>query len=488
MLFNSYIFVLLFLPLCIFGYFLLNHFKKYNFAQFFLLAMSLWFYGYFNIKYLWIISFSVIFNYVFYCLLNKHKNKAIFIFALAVNIGLLLYFKYTDFFIITANKIFHTNYNLLNIVLPLGISFFTFQQISFIVDTYKGEITPPHSQITRKYNFLHYASYVTYFPQLIAGPIVTHDELIPQFMDKSKKQINWKNMAQGFYIFTLGLSKKVLIADFFGNAVNWAYSNPQNIHSIEALIAMLSYTFQIYFDFSAYSDMAMGIGKMMNIDLPKNFNSPYKACTITQFWDRWHITLTRFLTKYIYIPLGGSRIGELKTYINIFIVFFISGFWHGAGFSFIIWGVLHGIFSIITKKFSRLFEKLPKFINWLITFTFLNLTWVFFRAPTTKRAIQFFKCLFDFNFSQIDIDFLQNFSFSPVEILLKHFNFEIFSSFIGLFVLLVLAFLLILFFPNSSQKMENFKTSRKNTILISFLLFLCIFQFGNISTFLYFNF
>lgn len=480
MLFNSYIFILLFLPLCIIGYFCLNHFKKFKTAQIFLLGMSLWFYGYFNVQYLWIISFSVLFNYAIYCFLCKKKEKKILILALAVNIGLLLYFKYTDFFIITANKIFKSNFNLLNIVMPLGISFFTFQQISFIVDAYKGEVP--------KYSFLHYACYVTYFPQLIAGPIVTHDELIPQFMDESKKNINWENLAKGIYIFVLGLAKKVLIADKFGNAVNWGYSNISSLHSIDAIIVMLGYTFQIYFDFSGYCDMAIGIGKMMNIDLPVNFNSPYKATTITEFWDRWHITLTRFLTKYIYIPLGGNRKGELRTYLNIFIVFFISGFWHGAGMSFIAWGIFHGIFSIITRRFKTFVKKIPAAVNWIITFAFLNVTWVFFRAPTLKHALNLLIHTLNFQSVNTNSELIDNFNVEVIKILSQSIGLPNFSSIIGLAIFFISAFFIVLCCKNAYEKMQKLRLNIFSAFETAFLIFWCLSSFSGISTFLYFNF
>ena len=300
MLFNSYIFILFFLPICIAGYFAWNHFGKIKMGLAFLLGMSLWFYGYFNVKYLSIILTSIFFNYFCYIILKKARRTKKLLLGAAVtfNIGILFYFKYYDFFVENINLIFKTDITLKNLLLPLGISFFTFQQISFLVDAYRGEIG--------KYSFLEYALFVTFFPQLIAGPIVTHDELIPQLLDKGKKRFCWDNFAKGIYIFTLGLGKKVLLADTFGNAANWGFSHIDILDTTNAVIVMLSYTIQIYFDFSGYCDMALGIGKMLNIDLPINFNSPYKALTITEFWKRWHITLTRFLTKYLYFPLGGG--------------------------------------------------------------------------------------------------------------------------------------------------------------------------------------
>lgn len=354
MLFNSYVFIFLFFPLCMVGYFGLNKLKWYNLAQLFLLGMSLWFYGFFNPSYLPIILVSMVFNYGATYVMGKTENKVLkkaeLIFAILANIGVLFYFKYYDFFIGNINVLFKTDFTLKNILLPLGISFFTFQQVSYVVDAYRGEV--------QQYNFLQYASFVVYFPQLIAGPIVTHDELIPQFGDLNKKRFNWDNFSKGAFMFALGLAKKVLIADTFGIAANWGFANIASLDSTNAILTTLAYTVQIYFDFSGYCDMAIGIGQMMNLELPVNFDSPYKALTITEFWSRWHKTLTRFFTRYIYIPLGGNRKGKARTYINTMIVFLTSGLWHGANWTFILWGVIHGAFMVVTRHWKKWFEQL----------------------------------------------------------------------------------------------------------------------------------
>lgn len=480
MLFNSYIFIMVFLPLCITGYFILNHFQKYNLSQIFLLIMSLWFYGYFNPKYLLIIIFSVLFNYGIYTLLCRTKRKLILCTGIFINIALLFFFKYTDFFLSSINSLFKSDFNLLHIVLPLGISFFTFQQISFIVDAYRGEVP--------KYKFLHYASYVTYFPQLIAGPIVTHDELIPQFLDSKNKKLNWENLAKGIYIFTLGLSKKVLIADVFGNIVNWGFSNYNELYSADAIIVMLSYTFQIYFDFSGYCDMATGIAKMMNIELPVNFNSPYKAFTITEFWDRWHITLTRFFTKYVYIPLGGNRKGNFRTYLNIFIVFFISGFWHGAGVTFIFWGICHGIFSIIIRKYKDFFKHLHPALNWLITFSFLNITWTFFRADSCKQALKIIHRALRLHFERIQEELVKFFKIPEFEIFLSDTAIQKFAPRLEILLFFSLAFFIILGSKNTHEKMADFTPIILRLCTTAFLMALCICSFSGISIFLYWDF
>lgn len=266
--------------------------------------MSLWFYGYSSVWYLGIMIFSILVNYLIYILFQRKIKVGVYrrwllLVAILFNVGVLFFFKYYDFFIENMNAAFHFDWVTKNLVLPLGISFFTFQQLSFVVDAYKGKLG--------QYRFLEYALFVCFFPQLIAGPIVTHDELIPQFLDEEKRKFDYTNFSMGIFIFTLGLTKKILLADVFGKVVGWGFSYIDVLDSTNAIIVMLSYTFQIYFDFSGYCDMAVGIGKMMNIDLPLNFNSPYKALTIADFWKRWHMTLTRFLTVYIYIPLGGGE-------------------------------------------------------------------------------------------------------------------------------------------------------------------------------------
>lgn len=484
MLFNSYIFILVFLPLCLLGYFGLNHFKKYKLAQFFLLVMSFWFYGYFNPKYLIIIAASIVVNYGVYKLIKRIQagklQKWVMILGVALNLGLLVYFKYMDFFIENVNAIFESNLPLLNIVLPLGISFYTFQQISFVVDSYRGEIPD--------YSFLSYASFVTFFPQLIAGPIVTHDELVPQFEDLEKKKLNFDNLAHGIYIFALGLAKKVLLADTFGTIVAYGYTTFEQLTSVSAFLVMLSYTFQIYFDFSGYCDMAVGIAKMMNIDLPVNFDSPYKALTIEEFWKRWHITLTRFFTKYVYIPLGGNRKGNVRTYVNVLIVFLLSGLWHGASWGFVFWGFCHGVFMMITRRFRSFFEKLHPGLNWLITFSFVNITWVFFRAESLSQAWTFLKVLFSWNFAELDQVFINMFRLIEFKKLLSPLRIETYYPPFMLMAFFLTALVLSVGGSNAYEKMKKFKPTALNMFITLFLIMWCVCSLTGISTFLYFNF
>ena len=488
MLFNSYIFIFLFLPICIVGYFLLNKTRKYKLGHGFLLGMSLWFYGYFNPSYLLIIVASVIVNYLFYKWMKKiqadgNKGKAckpVMIFAVAINLGIIFYFKYMDFFIENVNAIAGADWPLMHIMLPLGISFFTFQQISFIVDTYRGEVPA--------YDFLTYACYVTFFPQLIAGPIVTHDELIPQLLDEEKKTVDWDNMAKGFYMFAIGLGKKVLLADVFGVAVNWGFDDVAALKATNAIFVLLAYCFQLYFDFSGYCDMAIGLGQMLNIDLPVNFNSPYKSLTITDFWNRWHMTLSRFFTRYVYIPLGGNRKGNVRTYINLFIVFLLSGFWHGAAWIFVLWSVLNGIFVIVTRMFRKNFEDMHPALGWMITQGFFNLTLVFFRANTISDAIEFIKQILYVDFTNIDVNILYAFQTPVLKFFLDNTAVTNSLPFIYVGMYYFLALFIVLGTRNSHELMASFKPTVKNMLWTSALLVASIMSFSGISTFLYFNF
>lgn len=308
MLFNSYVFVLLFLPLTIAIYFGINHFKHHKAALLFLFFASLFFYSFDKIELTLVLIISILVNYILACGINhwieNRIGKMLLILGVCLNIGSIFYFKYFNFFITNLNSAFQKNFQLRNIVLPLGISFYTFQQISYLIDTYHGE--------TRDYSFVEYAAFVSFFPQLVAGPIVLHNEIIPQLRDENKWHFNHDNFANGIYIFAVGMFKKVLMADTLGRAVAWGWSNIDILEAMEIIIITLSFTFQLYFDFSGYCDMAIGIGKMFNIELPVNFLSPYKACSIVEFWRRWHMTLTRFLRNYVYIPLGGGVKREIS--------------------------------------------------------------------------------------------------------------------------------------------------------------------------------
>ena len=463
MLFNSYEFIFLFLPLTFFIYFYLNQKKLTIASKGFLLFASLFFYSWWNILYLPLILASMLFNFMIGKGLNETKNKKIskkslLIFGIVANIALLVYFKYSDFLIENFNLATSSNVELLHLALPLAISFFTFQQIAYLVDSYRQE--------TGAYDFLNYAVFVTFFPQLIAGPIVHHGEMMPQFANSQNRFKNYRHIAMGLFIFSLGLFKKVVIADLFALWATAGFDNASNLNSYEAWATSLSYTFQLYFDFSGYTDMAIGLALLFNIKLPINFNSPYKATNIQDFWRRWHITLSRFLRDYIYIPLGGNQKGDFRTYANLLTTFIIGGIWHGAGWTFIFWGFLHGFALVVHRIWTQLGFKLWKWVAWFITFNFINIAWVFFRAKEWQDAIDILKRMFLFQPTVFTLNYLE-------------------------VALLFFAFIIVLFFRNSvSYYHHKFTFSMKEIFIFTTLMTLSILsiRLGNASEFLYFNF
>ena len=488
MLFNSYIFIFLFLPITLTGYYVMNYFLpcKSKISNIFLICMSLWFYGYFNSSYLIIICGSILINFLLSKKLSAKYNqsfrKFLLFLGICINIAVIFYFKYYNFFLDNMNVIFKTSFELKNILLPLGISFFTFQQISYLFDSYKGE--------TSSYSFDEYALFVSFFPQLVAGPIVLHNEMIPQFKKIENRQFIPHNFSKGMYIFALGLFKKVIIADTFGKAVSYGFSSIDTISSLEALIVSLSYTFQLFFDFSGYSDMAIGIGYMFNIELPQNFNSPYKSTSILDFWNRWHMSLTRFLKTYIYIPLGGNRKGKLQTYINIMIVYLISGIWHGANWTFVLWGALHGLLNCLNRFFQKYWKKLGNVTQWSITFSLINILWIFFRADSVSSAILFIRRLFSLSSFTIREDFYSCFDLIELSFLENNIQcLNFLSSHIAgfnLWFFIFGAFFIILNFRNSYE--ITFKPTIKNSFTTVILIVWSVISLTEISTFLYFNF
>lgn len=478
MLFNSVEYIIFFVPIVLIIYFFLNKNKLIDVAKCWLVFASLFFYGYITPKYIPILLFSVFFNFALATALTsttKINKKFLFIFGTVVNLLVLGYFKYTDFFISNVNLIFNTNYNLLHIVLPLGISFFTFQQIAYLSDSYQGK--------TKEYDFLSYALFIVFFPQLVAGPIVHHSEMMPQFSALRNNFLNWKNLSRGLFLFLVGLFKKVIIADTLAKWATIGFDTNTSLSVLEAWITMLSYTFQIYYDFSGYTDMALGIALMFNIKLPQNFNNPYCAIDIQDFWRRWHMTLSRFLKDYIYIPLGGNRKGKLRTYVNLFLVFLICGFWHGASWLFVLWGAIHGIASIINRLWQKTNIILPKYISWLITFLFVNFAWVLFRAQTLERAGEIYKSALNLNAFSIPKIYGETIQFCPQVSSIQ------FWDTISLFLAPVLiAVVFIKFFHNIPK---NLKTNNFYMTLFVVLFMLCMFKIlspNYTSPFIYFNF
>jgi D-alanyl-lipoteichoic acid acyltransferase DltB (MBOAT superfamily) len=481
-LFNSYEFIFIFLPIVLIGYFFVLRKASLHTKMIWLVLASLFFYGYWTPKYLYLIISSIIINFGISKLMlrfEKHK-KLMLTLGILFNVSLLGYYKYTNFFIDNLNYLIDKDIILQQIILPLGISFFTFQQIAFIIDSYKGE--------TRHYRFFEYCLFVTFFPQLIAGPIVHHKEMMPQFEVNDNARIHARNFALGIYIFILGLGKKVLIADNFASVANMGYGAERALSFFESWITSLAYTMQLYFDFSGYCDMAIGAALLFNIKLPLNFNSPYKALNIQDFWRRWHMTLNRFLTQYIYFPLGGSQVGKYRTYFNIFVIFFISGIWHGAGWTFVVWGVLHGLASMIYRAWKTTNISLPKWSAWLLTFLFVNAAWIFFRSETLRQALSILKGMIGLN--GIEFPSIAN---AMNKILPFHIgiNVELLytSPDILKYSIVLLVFLgIVIFSKNTMERMNEFNMNVGKVIVLSIITVASILSLSKVSEFLYFNF
>lgn len=485
MLFNSYIFIFIFLPITLIGYYLLGRRNENNgfFPKVWLVFASLIFYGHWNISYLPIIISSILVNYFVsekILTLQKQKPKKIFfIIGLLFNLGLLGYFKYKNFFMENLNWIFNSDFNFVHIVLPLGISFFTLQQIAYLVDSYEG--------LTKKVDFHKYALFVSFFPQLIAGPIVHYKSIMPQFEEPEKSKVMLNNIALGIFVFIIGLGKKVLLADTFAVWANDGFNDTEVFHFFHAWGTSLSYTFQLYFDFSGYSDMAIGLGLLFNIKLPKNFNSPFLARNIIDFWTKWHITLSQFITTYIFTPILRSmpKFSFSNSMISVFITMSIAGLWHGAAWTFVFYGALHGGVIVINHLMKKRKIKLPKWLAIFLTFQFINIVFTIFRAEELKTAWAIFKGMFGFSGFQFPKGMLSNQDVISMGAELgPHMNNDE-----NLNVLMIIICLWIVFkTKNSMYLMDNFKPTKRLAISISFVFVLSLLGLNRVSDFIYFNF
>jgi D-alanyl-lipoteichoic acid acyltransferase DltB (MBOAT superfamily) len=384
-LFNSYEFLFVFLPVAIAGYFTIARLSAFG-ANAFLAAASVAFYAYWKLDFVWILAASIAANYLFGRKLSREaalsrgggRSRAVLALGIALNLALLGYFKYADFFIANFNAATGADVGFLRLALPLGISFFTFTQVAYLVDAWKGTAA--------EYSATNYVLFVTFFPHLLAGPIIHHREMMPQFADDRLKRIDWENMARGLVLFTLGLAKKVLVADPLAPWANAGFANAQGLSFADAWITMLAYAMQLVFDFSGYTDMALGAALMLNIRLPLNFDSPYRSADIREFWRRWHMTLSRFLRDYVYIPLGGNRRGEARMLAAAFATFVIGGFWHGAAWTFVAWGAMHGAALVVLHFWGKLGRPLPRPLAVLATALFVAMAFVVFRAASLADA------------------------------------------------------------------------------------------------------
>lgn len=476
MLFNSYAFIFFFLPAALAGYFILNQFHFYRYATLFLFISSLLFYGCWNPIYLPLILLSIFINYLIGMELTKKygstQRKLFLWVGIAFNLVLLGYYKYSDFFIANVNYFLKNHISLMHVILPLGISFFTFTQVAFLVDTYKRKV--------KESNLLNYGLFVTYFPHLLAGPIIHHAEIMPQFSNLDKKKINYKNLVIGLMVFSIGLFKKACIADTLASWVDNGYHHLTYLTTPEAWLLTFCYTLQLYFDFSGYCDMAIGCSLMLNIHLPENFNSPYKALNIQDFWRRWHMTLSRWLRDYVYIPLGGNRVSEPLIYINLVATFLIGGIWHGAGWTFVVWGMLHGFGVAIHRAWQKTKIKIHSSMSWFITFMFVNIAWVFFHSNSLPDALYLLKKMFDFTFLK--------FPFSKEEFYYQFAPGDLEAEILRIIILFPIFLFLCFFSKNSIEIKSAYVPCLKWNLYASLALSIGILCLTRITTFIYFQF
>ncbi|QQG35389.1 MAG: MBOAT family protein [Micavibrio aeruginosavorus] len=399
MLFNSFLFIFIFLPTVLLIHYYMVRRKSASTILGFLTLASLCFYTYWYPPYLVLLLVSICLNYICGILIEKGKKspirKAYLTLGIVCNLGLLCYYKYAGFFVENINTFSGGNWPVLQIALPLGISFFTFQQLIYLVDVYKQKVRPA--------GFVEYTLFVSFFPHLIAGPILHYKELVPQFHQMKEKGFQSTTFSAGLALFSIGLFKKIILADTLALHVDPLFKAVENGYTpsfLEAWAATIAYCFQIYFDFSGYTDMAIGLALLFGIKLPCNFNAPYKATGYIEFWRRWHITLSNFLRDYLYIPLGGNRKGGLRKYQNLIITMLIGGLWHGASWNFVLWGGFHGMFIALNHGLRHYFYLSAhswRAVGWLLTFLTVTLLWVLFRAESISGATAIYKGLFDFS-------------------------------------------------------------------------------------------
>jgi D-alanyl-lipoteichoic acid acyltransferase DltB (MBOAT superfamily) len=442
-------------------------------AKWLLVISSFYFYSFGALKYLWAFCFTVFFSYLIGITLSElHKKeqetktsnfvmrRLLLAFGVIADLSLLGYFKYYNFFLTNFNFLTGQHFHLITIVLPLGISFYTFQLVAYLVDSYRG--------ITRDINLLNYLLFITFFPQLIVGPIVHHGDVIPQFNNIYKCRLNYRNIAIGFFLLSIGFAKKLLLADPLTGYGAIAFQHAKELSMLESWYASLSYVLSYYFDLSGYGDMAIGLGLLFNINLPVNFNSPYKARNFADYWRRWHISLSNFLGDYVFRNIYKKGDGSKKFYFAVFMTFLVSGFWHGAGWTFVVWGIINGIFVIFSHMMKRNGKALPFFLAWTLTFAGVILTRILFVSASFGDAFYVTKTLFDFgSFRLHDLNYIDG---------IKHH------------IYLLVGFMICFFMPNSIQLKENFKPNILFLLLTILFMLFSLVQMGTVRSFLYFQF
>ncbi len=477
---TSYVFVLVYFPLMLLGWSGSNKLKKYKLADIILILASIIFIGSYDFRFVCTMLATVCVNYMFAKYINIIKNvgirKIVVALGIIANLGVLFCLKYCNWI----RTLIDSNALLWKLFVPIGISFYTLEQICFLVDSYKnGEMN---------YTFAEYILFSTYFPVVVSGPIIRHDNFIMQVREKDCRSVSHERISEGLISFCLGMGKKVIVASYLGKIAAMGYDDVGSVGCLTMILSVVAYTLQLYFDFSGYCDIVEGISLMLGFVLPANFNSPYKALSIGEFWKRWHITLTSFLTHYVYIPLGGNRRGKIRQYFNIFIVFLVSGFWHGASLTYILWGMMHGICMVIDKIIFRIWSKIPKFVGRCMTFSMVALMWVPFRTQTIYDAYAVYWTLV-FGDRTIVKEFGTN-TFPMIAYLCENYL-GISGNVVVrmqncLTILIMLSLIMSIFFMKNVREIR--KVMRKSiggAIICGIILFMALLQFQEVGTFIY---
>lgn len=464
MLFNSYEF-LIFLPITLIIFYACIYINQVRYAVWWLSIASLFFYSYWDWRFIFLFMGSILFNYALGSKIvgtRSEKIKKLFLISgLVINLSLLAFFKYSQFFIENLNGIAHLDITIPNVILPIGISFFTFTQIAYLVDCIKTN--------SRSYRFIDYVLFVSFFPHLVAGPILMHDKTIPQFSSDRFGRPSLQKINMAIMFFSMGLFKKSFIADSIGEYVDFLYSNINHLSLFDSWCAAFLYTFQIYFDFSAYSEMAVGLSLLLNVRIPFNFNSPYKALSIVDFWRRWHISLSIFLRDYLYIPLGGNRKGSARRYLNLFTTMLLGGLWHGSAWTFVCWGALHGIYLAINHAWKRAGFSMHRYVSWTLTFFSVMIAWLFFRSQSLHDAFHLLATMFGYHGS---LYLSTQLSVSPLAM--------------SACILLLLIWTLKM--PNAQQIAYSREPSMAVTVATPLILLLGIMSLDHSANFIYFQF
>ena len=475
MIFSTYRFIFYFLPITFFVYYLFNRFRYYSLSKIWLVICSLYFYSQGSPAFFPFFLGSITGNYLFGMAMVKTEGtktlqkKLLFAAGLGGNIALLGYYKYTDFFIENYNLLTKSDVALRHIVLPIGISFFTFQLIAFLVDCYRGE--------TQEYDFINYLLFITFFPQLIVGPIIHHAEIVPQFQDERNLRLNYDNIALGLFMFSIGCAKKILLADpLTTDAQSFFNAIPKNPDMIHTWFASIEYTISYYFDLSGYADMAIGLGLLFNMRIPHNFDSPYKARNFQDYWRRWHMTLSRFLSAYIFRSVYKKEVPWRNYYIATMVTFLVSGFWHGAGWTFVLWGIINGFLVCIASAMKRRNLKLPFLPAFLLTALGVVLMRILFVADSFADVRTVYASLVNF----------RSLGSNLREIAANIFYFVRYHKGIGL--RLTIALVICWFLPNSQKLQREFRPNVVRLLYSAILMLLCLVNMNRVVQFLYFQF